>query len=173
MDTVQYIIREILDPISIVVGVLIIFPVVATWWEIWVGRRRRHSRWFEEVRQSAGTRPALLIVDLLEGREILTNVIKYKNTNEHIKDIPKDRVFEINHSKRIMLGDMPTLAREIREKAAEIVRAGADTVHLFYAGPLVPLALIGAEFSNITEVMLYQHNPAGYENWGPLKHRFD
>lgn len=40
---------------------------------------------------------------------------------------------------------------------------------LFYRGPAVLAAVIGAELSNRTPVILYHHQPnSGYENWGPL-----
>ncbi|MCG6940638.1 MAG: hypothetical protein LJE69_05245 [Thiohalocapsa sp.] len=41
-------INAYLDPIGIVLGLVITFPVIWTWWEVSLGRRRRERRRFRE-----------------------------------------------------------------------------------------------------------------------------
>lgn len=166
-------INNALGPISIVIGIITIFPVLWTWWEVTFGRKRRHKRWFNEVRLSPGERPAILIVDLLEKGDITTSVESYRQNNERLKTIPTGRIFKVSREKRLTPNDMPELAREIRHVASDIIRAGVDTLHVFYAGPVVPMALIGAEFANGCQLILHQHDKGDYANWGPLRHSLE
>jgi len=172
----QWIIRfinDVLGPVSIVIGVITVFPILWTWWEVTFGRKRQHRRWFTEVQKTAGTRPSILIVDLLEAKNIVASVEHYRQEVEALKSIPGERMFILSRDRRLTPKDMPALSDELRSAAANIIRASTDTLHVFYAGPVVPMALIGAEFANLCRVLLYQHNPTGYDNWGPLRHHPD
>lgn len=170
MDAVVAFIHKVLDPIGIVVGLLIAIPVFLTWYEVTLGRKRRRRRWFQEAQEDKGQRPAILIVDLLPGKEIEASVERYRRNDAGLAGVPGDRVFRVSRTNAIMPDDMPDLAADIRNRAADILRSGADSVHVFYAGPVVPAMLIGAELANTRRIILYQHSPAGYENWGPLKY---
>jgi hypothetical protein len=169
VDAVLAFVMTYLDPIGVVVGVLIAIPVVWTWWDIVVGQRRRRRRWFREARERAGECPAILIVDLLEGKDIRTAVERYRSQADALKAVPDDRVFAIRRDGRLAPDDMPGLVEEIRHVAGQIVAAGADVVHYFHAGPAVVAALAGAEFANGCRFLLYQHESTGYRNFGPLR----
>lgn len=166
--------NQLLSPVSNLLGVVTFIPVLFIWWDITFGRRRRHADWFKQVRVSAGERPAVLVVDLHEKFNIRTSVEAYIKSVPHLAGVASDRVFQIERTKWLTPEDIPALITEIQETAGEIVRAGTDTLHLFYAGPVIPTAFIGAIFANACKVTLYQHTPNGtYVNWGPLKHNYE
>ncbi len=158
-----------LDPVGVVIGLLIAVPVLWTWYEIVVGKRRRERRWYREAGRRPGQRPAILIVDLLTGKNIRTSVEHFRQGHEALRQIPADRIVSVNHDSRIAPDDMPELARKIRRAAADLLAAGADTIHLFYAGPTIVAAVAGAELANTARVIVYQHEPGEYRNFGPLR----
>ncbi len=171
MSEILEIINVYLDPFSVVVGVVTAVPIFWTWWEVIFGRRRRHRKWFMEMRKSTGERPGILTVDLLPGRNIQAAVERHAGNDDSLRVIPDERRWVIQRSANLKETDMPELARELRERANDVLAAGVDTLHVFYAGPVVPPALVGAEFVNTCKVLLYQHDPArGYLCWGPLRH---
>lgn len=51
MQSLVNFINDVLGPISVVIGIITIFPVLWIWWDVTFGRKRRHKRWFEEVRK--------------------------------------------------------------------------------------------------------------------------
>jgi hypothetical protein len=173
MEWFRNVAQQYIDPFGIVIGILVAIPIFWTWWEVTLGRKRLRSRWITQVRESPGTRPAILVVDLLTGKNIMASVERYRSSVEGLKVVPPDRIFTVAREKRLTPADMPSLVADIRSIAGKIISSGSDTVHLFYGGPVIPVALLGAEFANTCQVMLYQHTPAGYENWGPLRHLVD
>lgn len=160
-----------LDPIGVVLGLVVTIPIFATWYEVTIGRHRRHRRWFHEMRERPGQVPAILILDLLDGKDVRTSVERFRQTQPDLKDIPADRIFRIARDKKLVPNDLPKLHSELRGLAATILLSGTDTLHYFHAGPACIAALVGAEFSNAVRVLLYQHNPhtGSYENFGPLR----
>ena len=167
-------INDVLSPISVVIGIITFFPILWIWWDVSFGRKRRHKRWFEEVRKPKafeGQRHGILIADLHPQYNIRTSVEAYTSSTDLLKSISSDRIFQVSRERWLGPDDMPDLVKEIRERAAEVVRAGVDVLHLFYAGPVIPPAIIGAVFANTCLVMLYQHTQqGGYVDWGPLRH---
>lgn len=170
LESVVAFIHKVLDPIGIIVGLLIAIPVFWTWYEVTLGRKRRHRIWFRQAAEDKGQRPAILIVDLLPGKEIETSVERYRKDDPALASVPADRIFRVSRTNAVGSDDMPDLAADIRNRAADVLRSGADSVHVFYAGPVVPAMLIGAELANTRRIILYQHSPSGYDNWGPLKY---
>lgn len=173
METLLAFINNVLGPISVVVGLLVAIPVFWTWYEIVLGRRRRTLRWLREVRHDPGARPALLMVDLLPGKDCHTQMERYIAERPELAAIPQERRFNIQRAKPLTPDDLAELVREIRACAADIARTGCDTVHCLYAGPTAAAALIGAEFANGARFLIYQHSQGRYENWGPLRHLID
>lgn len=53
--------------------------------------------------------------------------------------------------------------------AAQFLKAGADRIHYFHAGPAVVAALVGAEFANGACVFFYQYGGGSYTNFGPIR----
>ena len=169
-DTLTHWIMTVLDPITVVVGLIIAVPVIWTWIDVVFGQPRRRRRWFREVRQQPGQRPAILILDLLTGRDIRLAVEHYRVGHDGLRDIPEDRIVTVSRSHRITADDMPDLSRDIRMAASTLIVAGVDTVHYFHAGPAAVAAVVGAELANAHRVMVYQHDPDGYHNFGLLRH---
>ncbi|XSG85165.1 MAG: SAVED domain-containing protein [Methylohalobius sp. ZOD2] len=166
-------IMDWLDPIGVVWGLVVTLPVIWTWYEVVFGERRRRRRWFEQIRRTPGERPALLIVDLLEDKDIRPSVERFRAGREGLRDIPADRIFTLRRDRALTPEDMKDLHGELRKMVANILAAGADRVHYFHAGPAVVAALVGAEFANAAQLILYQHRPGNsdYENFGPLRLR--
>ncbi len=158
-----------LDPIGVVIGLIIAVPVIWTWVDVVFGRKRRRRRWYEEARGRTGNRPAILIVDLLTDKDVRTAVEHYRQGEPDLKDIPAERIVLVSRDRRLTEAHMPDLLLDIRRAAGDLIAAGADTVHYFHAGPGIAAALVGAEFSNGCRVLLYQHEPGGYRNFGPLR----
>lgn len=158
-----------LDPVGVVIGLIIAVPVFWTWWEVTLGRRRRHRRWHRELRERPGARPAILIVDLLAGKDACESVERYRHTVPALAEIPAERVFTISRNNRLTPDAMPELHRELREAARAILLSGTDTLHYFHAGPACAAALVGAEFSNACRVLIYQWDQGSYDNFGPIR----
>lgn len=159
------------DPIGVVVGVLIAIPVLLTWWEVTLGRRRQQRRWFRELRSQPGERPAILVLDLLAGKDVAASVERFRQSNPGLRAVPRERVFRLTRDACLTPDHMPGLHEELRALAARVITSGADTLHYFHAGPACVAALVGAEFANACRVILYQHSPrsGGYVHFGPLR----
>lgn len=157
------------------IGLLAFLPIVLTFIEVRFGRRWRHNKWFKAIVKSPGTRPAILIVDILMGREIRPQVENFRQSNEALKDIPDDRIFVIDAasigltSAEISADDMPAFARKINDTVNEMYHAGPDVVHYFHSGPLLTVAPVAATLANSFRVQMYQWRQ-GYECWGPIRH---
>lgn len=158
-----------LDQVGIVVGIVLAVPVLWTWYETVWGREARLRRVRAGIRSQPGVRPSILIVDLLPGKDVRATVENYRMQIDGLKGIPQERVFLLQRTKWLGPDDMGTLVADMRLRCAEIIAAGTDTLHLFYAGPTIPAALIGCEFGNACRTLLYQHGQGQYENWGPLR----
>ena len=158
-----------LDPLSIVVGLVVSVPIFWTWYEVIWGRRRKQSRWFNEVRKSPGRRPGILIVDLLDRRDIKTAIENYRQQQSFMKTIPDDRIFCVSRSKRLQPADIPTLIEDINKVSAQVISGGIDTLHYFHAGPAIAAAISGARFANSCRVILYQYSAGEYQSFGPLQ----
>jgi hypothetical protein len=173
MDRLHHFIMTTLDPIGVVIGLLLAIPVVWTWYDVVIGRRRRARRWLQQVRRDPGGRPALLLVDLLADKEVLPQMERHIAGRPELAAIPADRRFTLQRQRRLTPDDLTELSADIRARAADIARAGCDTVHCLYAGPAAAAALIGAEFANGARCLIYQHHQGRYENWGPIRHGGD
>jgi hypothetical protein len=159
------------DPIGVVVGVLIAIPVLLTWWEVTLGRRRQQRRWFRELRSQPRERPAILVLDLLAGKDVAASVERFRQSNPGLRAVPPELVFRLTRDACLTPDHMPGLHEELRALAARVITSGADTLHYFHAGPACMAALVGAEFANACRVILYQHSPrsGGYVHFGPLR----
>jgi len=169
MDALRDSVMTWLDPVGVVLGILIAIPVVWTWWDVVVGDRRRRRRWFREASRAPGRRPAILIVDLLPGKDVRTVVENFRSQEESLRGVPVERVVLVSRATRVEPEDMPALHRDLRNAAAQLLAAGADTIHYFHAGPASVAAVVGAEFANGCRVVVYQHETNGYRNFGPLR----
>ncbi len=161
----------VLEPISVIIGIVTFFPVILTLWKVTVGEKKQRNKIFKEICNHKGERPAILVVDLKPDADIWLQVSKTIQENAQLKSVPQDRIFRINRTKWLEPEHMPDLVDELREKIGAIMSAGVDSLFLIYAGPVTPMAIIGAELANCCRVILFQHHQGAYMNWGPLKHR--
>lgn len=160
---------SVLDQVGIVLGIVLAGPILWTWYETVWGREARKRKEIARIRTQPGVRPAILIVDLLPGKDARATVENHRMQVEGLKDIPDNRIFVLQRSKWLEPDDMKELSDDIRKACAQVIGAGTDTLHLFYAGPTVAAALIGCEFGNACRTILYQHDQGTYRNWGPLR----
>ncbi len=170
-DALRAFITDWLDPVGIVLGLIALVPIFWTWWDVVVGRRRRERRWFDGIRRQPGERPAILMVDLLPGKDVRASVENFRRRDDVLAAIPDERMVSIVREQPLTPADMPELHRELRAAAAHLLKAGADCIHYFHAGPAIAAALVGGEFANGARVMLYQHDGGSYCNLGPLRVR--
>ena len=169
MDALRALIANWLDPLGVVLGLIALVPIIWTWWDVVFGRRRRERRWFAEISRQPGERPAILIVDLLPGKDVHATVENFRRAVPELAAIPDARILSIVREQPLTPADLPELHRELRATAAQLLKAGTDCIHYFHAGPAIAAALVGAEFANGARVMLYQHEGGSYRNFGPLR----
>lgn len=169
MDALRAFITNWLDPLGIVLGLLSLVPIVWTWWDVTFGRRRRERRWFAEISRRPGERPAILIVDLLPGKNVHATVENFRRRDDALAAIPGERIVSLVREQTLTPADLLDLHRELRATAAQLLNAGTDCIHYFHAGPAIAAALVGAEFANGARVLLYQHEGGCYRNFGPLR----
>lgn len=169
MDALRAFVGDWLDPLGIVLGLVALVPIFWTWWDVVFGRRRRERRWFAEISRRPGERPALLIVDLLPGKDVHAAVENFRRREPALAEIPDERICAIVHGHVLTPADLAQLHRELREAAARLLKTGADCIHYFHAGPAIAAALVGAEFANGARVLLYQHDSGSYRCFGPLR----
>ena len=169
MDAVRAFIGDWVDPVGVVLGLIALVPIFWTWWDVVFGRRRRERRWFAEISRRPGERPAVLIVDLLPGKDVHATVENFRRRDATLAAIPVERIVSIVREQPLRPADLPELHRELRVAAAQLLVAGTDRIHYFHAGPAIAAALVGAEFANGALVLLYQHEAGTYRCFGPLR----
>ncbi|MDD3652187.1 hypothetical protein [Immundisolibacter sp.] len=169
MDAVRAFIGDWLDPVATVLGLLSLVPIVWTWWDVTFGRRRRERALLQHIRRAPGERPAILIMDLLPGKNIRAAVENYRRAEPPLAAIPDERLVQIERDEFLTPDDMADLYRELRAAAARLLAAGTDCIHYFHAGPGIVAALVGAEFANGARVLLYQYEAGTYRCFGPLR----
>lgn len=166
--------NETIGVISNYVGLATAVPIFWTWYEISLGSKKSERNFLKRTANEVGNRPGILVVDLLPSRNIEQAVDRFRQSNEQLKAIPKELVFKIDYSRPMSAESMPDLANDLRKMAGVALNHGVDVLHVFYAGPAIAAALVGAEFSNTFRVILYHHNTNdsanAYENWGLLKY---
>ncbi|MFN4166509.1 MAG: SAVED domain-containing protein [Ferrovibrio sp.] len=169
MQAVLDFIRDVLDPIGIVVGLLVAVPIFWTWWQIVFGERRQRRRWLAEVSQQPGERPGILIIDLLPGKDIQTCVRRHIAADAKLMDIPADRCGLIQRDQPLRPEQVADYAAEVRRACRRLLDAGCDVIHVFYSGPIVAGFIAGAEMSNGPRTQLYHFEQGQYINFGPLE----
>ncbi len=86
-----------------------------------------------------------------------------------LADVPDERIVTVRRDAHLTPRDMPDLHRELRGAAAQLLKAGADCIHFFHAGPAAVAAVVGAEFANGASVLFYQYGNGSYINFGPIR----
>ncbi len=169
LEASRLFIQQWLDPIGVVVGIVLAVPVVWTWWDVVIGRRRRMRQWHRDALRAPGRNPGILIVDLLTGKDIRTTVDRFRQQDEVLRSVGTDRIVSVLREARLTPTDMPDLLQDLRSAVATLTAAGVDTIHYFHSGPSAVAACVGAELANGCRVLLYQHDAGGYHNFGPLR----
>lgn len=160
-------INDYLGPLSVVIGILTIIPVLITAWHVTLGEKRKRMKWFTDVSSDPGQKPSILIIDLFEKSEIKPSVMQY--TKRKSIQVEQNRIFEVNKGAWLKPEDMPALAKEIHDAVADVIRSGTDVVHVFYAGPVMPSMFVGLQLATCRAI-LYQWDKtqSTFVNWGPL-----
>ena len=166
-------IDQVLGPIGVIVGLLVAIPVFWTWYDVVWGRRRKHGVWLKKAAANSGRLPAVLIVDMLAGRDMGAAVRHFMAADDALKAIPAERIITVSRDCDLKPDDMPALAREIQDAVGTVSRHGADELYVFLGSPGCVSAMVGAELSNVScKVLLFQNDRASktYVNFGPLRH---
>lgn len=157
---------EWIDRASVIIGIVVALPVFYTAYQVYVAKRRRRE-WHRTVRQEPGLHPAVLVIDLLTGKEIREQVVNFCGQAGIGYG---NRFFVVDHQATLTPDDVPAVVEEVRRHVAEAMRSGATTLHLFYGGPTSVASLVGAELANAGfEVIVYQNQAGRYVSFGPLR----
>lgn len=160
---------SLIDRIGVVVGIIVAIPIFWTWYEVF-GSRKRRAEVLRRIRQEPGSRPSVLIVDLLPNRDVRPQVENFCRQQDGLKEIPVERYFIVSRADFIKPDQVPALQNDLRAVAARIMSTGTDVLHCFIAGPVSSGAWVGSEFSNAGfRVLLYQNESGNYVNFGPLR----
>lgn len=160
---------DLLDKAGVVLAWILALPVFATWYQISCGARRDRRRLWRQFRDAPGAYPVILIVDLLPNRNIRSVVERQRLQMQALREISAERIVELRRDAAVTTDTIAELQDELANAVARILDLGADTVHLFFAGPGVVAAMLGAELSNGPRVVLYQYQDGVYLNFGPLQ----
>lgn len=169
-------ITKYFDGIGIVLGIVSAVPIFWTWYSLTWGQKRKEKAWTKSAIQNIhGKIHGVLIVDLLLGTDIKTQVTRYLKQNEQLKDTPSDYIIHINLETSTTAENLTDIAHELQNAHRAFQKMGTDRIHLFFAGPAVAATLVGVEFGNSIPVYLYNHdkNPdKSYVNFGPMNRKF-
>lgn len=89
-----YFLDTFISRLSSAIGIFAIVPILATWYEVRIGKKRQHQAWWQEAKQAAGARPAIFIVDLKHKADIRTQV-RIAISDSKLNTIPEDRIFHV------------------------------------------------------------------------------
>lgn len=163
---------------SAVLGIILAIPPVYMAVVYLTRDRERQKKRLEVIRNSKGVTSAVLIINIgqlpirvdvekfikeneeLQAEEIGTNIFEYHHKDKILNESAADTLFEI--------------LKGIREIEEQLKEKGVQRLHLFYAGPIMPAAMIGAELSNRFIVFCYHNTTDGsrkqrYVLWGELQ----
>ena len=158
---------------GLLVGVALVMALLLFIFRKGLQNELSHERWFQRMRNVTGRAPAILIVDLLPGRNIAVGAESFAKDNKLLSYIPDDRYFYLRwkEDEAITPESMTLLALRLRQLHDQLIEAKVDVLYFFYGGPAIVSAMVGAEFSNSSfTVILYHHAQGSYINLGPLKH---
>lgn len=159
---------------SLFLSIMMAIPVWWTWYAVLYGKKRKYRKWQEKMRKNPGKIPCILGVDAKIGGDPESAIRRFCLDSEALKEIVnnKDRCFWLHWKQNLVPEDMEVFRTKLLEKITEMFHSGADTIHLFYAGPVTLAFLIGGELANSGRVMLYQYQNGEYQNMGAMKRPF-
>jgi len=93
-----------------------------------------HERWFQRMRNVTGRAPAILIVDLLPGRNIAVGAESFAKDNKLLSYIPDDRYFYLRwkEDEAITPESMTLLALRLRQLHDQLIEAKVDVLYLLW-----------------------------------------
>ena len=139
---------EVLERISIIVGILAFILVALIHPQVAVVRRRRHQRWFRNVCRKGGKRAATLHANLLPHRNTDVDALAFASQGREPNSIPYEHHFHCRRTKLLCPEKLTGFVSELAGRIGKIGRTGCDSVHLFNAGPAVAAATVGAELAD-------------------------
>lgn len=162
---------QIIDHFSILLGYLLAIPIVFSGWEL-LQQRRRRLKYRREVMTDSGSRPTVLIVDVIkpDSSSIRTQVQKYLSSNFEGVTFFDEAIFVAEFKGEMQHTDMDSFMSMVRKSVGKCVDYGTDKLHVFMRCPLPVAASVGEYLSNFAAPVILHHNQLnkGYENWGPL-----
>jgi len=166
---------DILDKIGIITGLITAFISFATL--IMVYRQKTLlKRYSKNIAEKKGDNPAVLIVNLLSG-SIEAQVQQFMKKDALLANVSQDMVVSYSWQKKNLIApeDINEILREIQSNYSKIKEKGYDSLSLFYAGPTIIAAMVGAMLSNSPMVRVYQLDKGAqnYKYWGLLEPHYD
>lgn len=172
-------IHNFLSGVEVYISLLTFASAAGTFLIVTLGQKRKERQILNRLIQDPGEKPAVFIVDLVQGRNMKHDILNYLSNNENLRDINEDRIVILNEQdlscgNNVTPSDINEFIEVLRKKENELNDIGYDVIHYFHGGPAMLAALVGARWGNWGRVNLYQHSPGAaggsYQAWGPLRH---
>ena len=173
----------LIDKISAILGLLSFSSII--WY---IQNMRAAKRRANAIKKGKNASPAILAVSVGIGSPIEVDVISYINNDVRLRkelgisktpELPENMYFSITiperidflnaHSTETALRDFD---RKLDTVSSQLKELGINRLHLFYCGPSVLAAKIGAKFSNRCTVLAYHYThdlPQKYTCIGPVE----
>ena len=161
---------NIIDKISTILGLLSFSSIIWFVQDRFAAKRRAKA-----IKKGKNASPAILAVSIGMGSTIEVDVVNYINSDVRLRkelgipqtpELPENTFFSITLPERIDFTNQHTretalldFDRKLTAIGAQMKEIGINRVHLFYSGPSVLAAKIGAKFSNRCTVLAYHYTP--------------
>ena len=174
---------NIIDKISTILGLLSFSSIIWFVQDKLAAKRRAKA-----IQNGKNASPAILAVSIGMGSPIEVDVINYINSDVRLRkelgisqtpELPENTYFSITIPQRIDFtkpssrdASLLDFDQKLTAISAQMKEIGINRVHLFYGGPAVLAAKIGAKFSNRCTVLAYHYThdlPQKYHYVGPVE----
>lgn len=164
---------EFIGNVANVLGIVTAIPVIlAALLFIWKCFTRKKAEIKALKNYKVGS-SASLSITVGKNESIGRDVARFIDSDETLNNCIGERQFEIHINEMLDekngIDVKNELLKALREKETLISDSGATSICLFYSGPSVLGAVIGAYFSNRYSVIMYQFNAANHKYYEVAK----
>lgn len=162
---------DVLSKLGVIAGLTTTLFSLATLLMVYRQKQllKRYSR---NVVERTGDNPAVLVVNLRPGN-IDAQVQHFMKKDALLANVPQEMFASYCWQKKPLIDqeDINEILGGIHAKYTELKEKGYDSLSLFYAGPTIIAAMVGAMLSNSRKVRVYQLDKGEkeYKYWGLLE----
>lgn len=143
-----------------------------TWiWEKWI--RKIYFKY--KIKKMLPSAKGYILVVGPKGNLENTKTKIEAQWNQELQALKNLPIREIETPEICEASDIKIVIEKIDAFRAQMAKNKSEpTIHLFYSGPSVIMAHIGAFLSNKDQTYIYQHNPklGKYECWGKIEKKY-